>query len=1040
MNRLVRWSIDHRLLVVFVAAALVLWGLRVARGMPVDVFPDITAPTVTVLTEAHGLAPEEVEALITFPIESAVNGATGVRRVRSASAVGISIVWVEFQWGADIFQARQVVNEKLQLVGPQLPADIAPPAMAPVSSVMGEVLFLSVAWAAPAGEPSARQAQAMQARSLADQVLRKRLLAVPGVSQVIPIGGAVRQAQVRLRPEAMAAYAVGLEEVAHALRGGSANASGGFVEENGQERLLRVVGRADDLDALGTTVVAVRGGAPIRVRDLAEVSMGPKPARGLGSANAEPAVILAVLKQPEANTLELTSRIDALLDELEPGLPDGLVVDRRVFRQADFIAAAVDNVSDALRDGAILVAVLLLLFLGDARAAAISLLAIPLSLVLAVLALDALGLTLNTMTLGGLTIAIGSVVDDAIIDVENVVRRLRENAARPEGTRRPRLDVVHDASVEIRTSIVFATLIIILVFLPLFFLSGVEGRMMAPLGFAYIVAIASSLVVALTLTPALAALTLREATTRRADSRLMRALQRRYAPILEGALRRPRIVLGGSALALVAALVTLPFLGRSFLPEFNEGALTINVQTLPGTSLAASDALGRQVEARLLAVPGVQGTARRTGRAELDEHAQDVNASEVDVRVDPGADREALLGDVRRALGQVPGVVFSVGQPLSHRIDHMLSGSRAAIAIKLFGDDLDTLRQLAGQVARLVEAVPGAVDVAVEQQVDIPSLEVRADREALGIYGMGAGQLAEAVERAWTGERVGVLLDGQQPVDVVVVLDESARQGPAAVAATPVRTPVGLTVPLHALARVAPSTSPNTISREGVMRKMVVQANVAGRDLASVVEEARARVKAEVPLPEGYSIAWSGQFESAAEAARTIGLLLILVLLGIGLLLVLALGTVRNAAMTLANLPLALIGGVFAVALSSAVLSIPALVGFITLFGIATRNGILLVTHIEHLLAEGLGLREAVVRGAQERLAPILMTALSAGLALVPLVLAADEPGNEIQAPLGVVLLGGLLSSTALNMVVVPVLFLRFGRPRGAHEDAGGSR
>ena len=1039
MNRLIRWSIDHRFLVLVGSALLLVWGLVVARRMPVDVFPDLTAPTVTVVSEAHGLAPEEVETLVTFPIETGVNGATGVRRVRSASGVGISIVWVEFDWGTDIRDARQVVNEKLQLVGPQLPPDMPPPSMAPVSSVMGEILFLAVTWAEPAADEAGRLEQALVARTTADQVFRKRLLAVPGVSQVVPIGGAVKQAQVRLRPEAMAAYAVSFDDVARALRHGSANTSGGFVEENGQEFLLRVVGRAEDIDDIGATVITVRGAVPVYVRDVARVALGPKVKRGEGSSNARPAVVLAIMKQPAANTLELTARIDGMIDEIGPTLPSGLVVDREVFRQADFISAAVNNVSDALRDGAILVAVILLLFLGNFRAAAISLAAIPLSLVVAVLALDQLGITLNTMTLGGLTIAIGSVVDDAIIDVENVYRRLRENAGRPPPEQRGVLDVVYAGSVEVRTSIVFATLIIILVFLPLFFLSGVEGRMLAPLGLSYVVAIASSLLVAMTLTPALAALALPRSAATSHDSRTITTLKAAYAPILRGALAHNWAVFGASALGLVAALIVLPFLGRSFLPEFNEGALTLNVVTLPGTSLAESDALGRRVEEVLLTFPEVAGTARRTGRAELDEHAQDVNAAELDVRLDLGRgerDRATLLADLRRAMSQVPGAVITVGQPLSHRIDHMLSGTRSAIAIKLFGDDLATLRQLADQVAEVAKGVPGAVDVAVEQQVAIPTLEVRADRQQLARYGLGAGELAEAVERAWTGETVGALLDGRAPIDVVLMLDDAARDGVAAVSATPIHTPAGPTVPLGALARIGRDTSPNTISREGVVRKMVVQANIADADLAGVVDTIRQKVAAEVPLPQGYFVVYGGQFESAAEATRTIGLLSLAVLFGIGVLLVVALGSVRNAVMTLINLPLALIGGVFAVALTSAVVSIPVLVGFITLFGIATRNGIMMLTHFEHLLAEGKSIQEAVYVGSMERLSPILMTALCAGLGLVPLVLAADEPGNEIQAPMGVVLLGGLLTSTALNMVVVPALFQRFGRKLLTAPDA----
>jgi CzcA family heavy metal efflux pump len=1040
LNRIIEWSVQNRLLVLVAALLLLFVGFDVARKMPVDVFPDLTAPTVTVLTEAHGLAPEEVETLVTFPIETAVNGASGVRRVRSASGVGISIVWVEFDWGNDILVARQIVNEKLQMVASQLPSDIAPPSMAPVSSVMGEILFLSMKWENPAGTEAGRQEQSeaerqnkmMEARTQADWVVRKRLLSVSGVSQVIPIGGSVRQVQVRLRPEALRALDVSFEEVAEALREGNTNASGGFYAEAGQEYLLRGVGRAETLDDIGETPVALRGGVPILVRQLAEVAIGPKVKRGDGSADAEPAVILAVMKQPDANTLSLTAELDVALDEIQSTLPAGLQIDRHVFRQSDFISASVDNVSEALRDGAILVALILVLFLGNARTALISLVAIPLSLAAAVLVMKATGVSLNTMTIGGLTIAVGALVDDAIIDVENVFRRLRENQRRPDP--KPALEVVYAASVEVRSSILFATLIIILVFLPLFFLSGLEGRMLAPLGLAYIVAIAASLVVAMTVTPALCAWLLPgSAALDHADSVVMRGLKRLYAPTLDRALARPSFLIGGSILGLVVALAIIPFLGRSFLPEFNEGSLTLNVVTLPGTSLQASDALGRRIEEVLLGLPEVAATARRTGRAELDEHAQDVNASELDVRLDfseSDRSREEFLADLRSALAQVPGAVITVGQPLSHRIDHMLSGSRSAIAIKVFGDDLVTLRQVAEQVKAAIEVVPGAVDVTIEQQVDIPELEIRADRAAAARYGLRTGALVEAVERAFMGEVVGTMLEGQRTTELVVRLDDASREDFEALLSTPIDTPAGGRVPLKAVASVVRDTSPNTITREGVQRKMVVQANVADRDIVSVVTDMRAAVKEKVVMPEGYYPVFGGQFESAAEATRTIGLLSVGVIAGIFLLLGVAFRSVRNALLTLVNLPLALIGGVLAVAFTSGVVSIPALVGFITLFGIATRNGIMMISHFEHLIRdEGKGIEEAVRQGSMERLAPILMTALCAGLALIPLVLGADEPGNEIQAPMGVVILGGLLSSTALNMLVVPVLYRRFGRP-----------
>lgn len=1041
MNALIRWSIEHRLLVVAASLLLLIVGLDVTRKMPVDVFPDLTAPTVTVVTEAHGLAPEEVETLVSFPIETAVNGATGVRRVRSASGVGISIVWVEFAWGTDIYVARQVVNEKLQLVASQLPKDMPPPTMAPISSVMGEILFISLGYddETRAPDPAGREQQMMEARSVADWVVRKRLLSVAGVSQVIPIGGSVKQMQVKLRPEAMQALDVTFEDVAEAIATTNQNASGGFLVEGGQEYLMRAVGRARDVEDIGNTAITVRDGQPITVRQVAEVGLGPKPKRGEGSANGKPAVILAILKQPEANTLALTANVDAVLDDVQKSLPKGMVINRKIFRQADFISVAVDNVSKALRDGAILVAIILVIFLMNARATFISLAAIPISLVAGVLTLKAFGITLNTMTIGGLTIAIGSLVDDAIIDVENVFRRLRENRHRPEGERKNPLDVIYGASVEVRTSILFATLIIILVFLPLFFLSGLEGRMLAPLGLAYIVAIAVSLLVAVTLTPALCAYLLPNAKAlAHEEGAVVRFLKARYRPSLEKALARPKAVLLVAAVSFVATLVVVPFLGRSFLPEFNEGSLTINAVTLPGTSLAESDRLGRRVEEALLAFPEVTATSRRTGRAELDEHAQDVNAAEIDVSLDFSRgerDKEELLAELRKALKQIPGAMITIGQPLSHRIDHMLSGTRAAIALKIYGDDLETLRRLADQVKVIAQGVEGAVDVAVEQQVDIPEVEIRADRAAIGRYGMTAGDLAEAVERRFAGETVGAILEGQRTIDLVVRLDDASRADLNAVAATTIDTPTGASIPLRMLASLVRESGPNTIVRENVQRKMVVQANVAGRDLSSVVAELREKVGSGVEFPEGYYLAYSGQFESAEEAARTIAVLTVLVVIGMFLLLIVAYGKTRNAALTLVNLPLALIGGILAVALTSGVVSVAALVGFVTLFGIATRNGIMMVSHFEHLLAEGKSLRDAVIQGSMERLSPILMTAACAGLALLPLVIASDEPGNEIQAPMGIVILGGLLTSTALNMIVVPALFSLYGRPLPAAVD-----
>ena len=1041
MNRLIRWSIDNRLLVMVASLMLVVVGAVLARDMPVDVFPDLTAPTVTIVTEAHGLAPEEVETLVTFPIEAAMNGSSGVRRVRSASGVGISIVWVEFDWSVPLWQARQTANEKLQVAASQLPADIAPPQVAPTSSVMGEILFLAVSFdeAHRATDDRGIAAQRLEARTVADHVIRRRLLSVAGVSQVIPIGGDVRQAQVLLRPESLQAWGLSFDDVARALRTTSQNASGGFVQDGTQELLVRAIGRAADLHALGATVVAVKNGQPITVAHLGDVRYGPKTKRGEGSTNGLPAVVFAVMKQPTANTLALTAEIDHVLDQLQPSLPAGLIIHKDLFRQESFIRAAVNNVAQALRDGAILVAIIILLFLANGRATFISLAALPVSLMVAVLALKALGTTLNTMTIGGLTIAIGSLVDDAIIDVENVLRRLRQERARPEAERRPLTDVVYEASVEVRRSIVFATIIIVVVFLPLFFLSGLEGRMLQPLGFAFIVALLASLVVAMTLTPAMCAwLLTSDKALGHDEGRVMGGLKALYVPALDATLAHGRVVAVVVITAVVAAVGALPFLGRSFLPEFNEGSLTVNAITLPGTSLPMSDRLGRRVEEAMLALPEVKTTTRRTGRAELDEHAQDVNAAEIDVGLDfsrSTRSKEAFLAELRQALARVSGVVVTVGQPLSHRIDHMLSGTRAAIAIKIFGDDLTTLRAVAEQVKAVAEGVTGAVDVSLEQQADVPQIVVRGDPVALARLGMTSGALSEAVEERLAGATVSSLVEQQRIIDVVVKVDSPERQDTDDVRDLRIETPAvdgrpGVSVPLRALASVIRTAGPNTIVREGVQRKMVVQANVAGRDLTAVVDEIQATVSKQVTLPEGMYIVYGGQFESARDAARTIGVLSLLAIIAVFSVLAMAYRSGRNALLTLVNLPLALIGGVFAIAVTSGSMSTPALVGFVTLFGIATRNGILLVSHYEHLMQEGCDLATAVRRGSAERLTPVLMTALCAGLALLPLVVAGNEAGNEIQAPMGMVILGGLLSATALNMFVLPALFLRFGIAR----------
>ena len=1020
MNALIAWSLRHRPVALGLAALVLGGGVWTAARMPVDVLPDLTAPTVTVLAEAHGMAPEEVETLVTFPIETAVNGATGVRRVRSSTAPGIAVIWVEFDWGVDMFRARQIVTEKLQTVAGGLPAGLPTPVLAPISSVMGEIMMVGLTG------PQAPDVL----RAEADWTVRRRLLAVPGVAQVIPIGGAVREYQVLPDPARMAASSVTLDQVLVAARGANVNAAGGVTSAGGREYLVRGLGRLQDVADLGNTVVVRRDATPILLRQVAEVRLGVAPRFGDGSVNGEPGVVLAIQKQPDANTLALTRAITAVLGDVQATLPEGMTVHTDLFRQADFIRVAVDNVIHALRDGAILVVIVLIVFLANVRATAISLVAIPLSLAASVFALRVLGISINTMTLGGMAIAVGVLVDDAIIDVENVFRRLRERAMLPEPARRPVLAVVYEASVEIRASIVNATLIIMLAFLPLFFLGGVEGRLLRPLGIAYTVAILASLIVAVTVTPALCALLLPNTPAVRAgrEGAVVRRLKAWYRPVLGAVLRRPRTVIAGAVVALGVAVSIVPLLGTAFLPAFNEGALTVSVVTVPGTALDEANRIGRRVEQMLLAEPGVRTTDRRQGRADLDEHAQGVNAAEIDVTLHEHTDRDALLERLRRAFTMLPGTNVTIGQPIGHRVDHLLSGTRANIAINIFGPDLLELRRLGTRVRDAITAVPGVADLQLEQQSDVPQIRIRGNRALLAARGLTPGDLAETVDVGFNGEPVSQVLEEGRAFDLVVRFPESWRRDPAVIAALPVAVPGGGTVPLGQLADVSTGRGPNTISRENAQRKIVVQANVAGRDLGNTVADIRTQLATLLPLPAGYHLDVGGQFQSQEQATRTIAFLSALAILGMFVILWGEFRSGRDALLVMVNLPLALIGGVVAVALTDGIVSIASLVGFVTLFGISARNGILLVAHYRHLMEEGAPLEEAVVRGSQERLAPILMTALAAGLALLPLALGGGEPGNELQTPLAVVVLGGLLSSTALNMVVLPALYARFGR------------
>ena len=1018
LNAVIRASLRFRSAVLAAAAVLLVAGTIVVREMPVDVLPDLTAPTVTVLTEAPGLAPEEVELLVTFPIESALNGAPGLRRVRSVSGAGISVAWAEFEWGQDVYRARQVVAERLQEV--VLPEAVARPRLGPISSIMGEITFLAL---------TSEALTPMELRHLAETTVRRALLAVPGIAQVVAIGGELRQQEVVLEPAALAQHRLTVDAVVDALRAGSAATAAGFHVAAQQEYLVRGLGRARTAADLAATVVAVRGGVPVTVGDLGAVRTGPEPARGTASYSTRPAVILSVQKQPGANTLDLTAAIEARMADLAPSLPAGVVVETENFRQADFIRLAIHNVSAALRDGAVLVVLILLLFLGNLRTTLISALAIPLSLLAGILVVSAFGGTVNTMTLGGLTIAIGALVDDAIIDVENVFRRLRGERAKPEGERRPPLEVVYHASVEVRSAIVFATVIIALVFLPLLVLPGMEGRLMRPLGLAYVAALLASLVVSLTVTPVLCSLLLPHSRAlERGEPWLLRTLGRWYRPTLAWALRRRTLVLGGTAVLSLAALAVVPTLGRTFLPEFNEGALTVSVVSAPGITLAESDALGREVEAALLEFPEVVSTSRRTGRAERDEHLQGVHGAEMEVVLQTGRPKDELLAEMRRAVATIPGVTVTFGQPISHRIDHMLSGAKSNLAVKVFGPDVSVLRRLAGTVETVLSGVDGVVDVSNQEQATVPQLVIDYDRAAMARWGLTPERMSRTVEALFQGTVAGELVQDGLPSRVVVRFPERLRGGGAELEDLPVATPAGDLVRLGAVATITPDLGPSIVRRENVQRVAMVTANVSARNLGGTVEAVRQALATELDLPAGYRLELGGQFESAGRSLRRIAVLSVVVLMAMGALLYLAFRSHRRALIVLVNLPLAVIGGVFAVAIGHGVLSVASLLGFITLFGIATRNGVLMVSHYQHLMEEeGLPIGQAVIEGSLARMAPVLMTALTAGLALVPLVLAGGKPGNEILSPMAEVILGGLLTSTALNLLVVPTLFARWG-------------
>lgn len=1029
LNQIIKYSLQNRLMVTVMAVILLIGGSYTAIRMEVDMFPDLTAPTVVVMTESHGMAPEEVEKLVSFPIESALNGATDVRRVRSASSTGISIVWIEFEWGTDIFKARQITGEKLSAVKERLPEGVGAPTLAPQASIMGEILLIAL---------SSDSADQLEARTLADWTVRPRLLSTPGVANVVVIGGAFKQYQILADPALMKHYGVTLDELLKASSGSNQNSSGGFLSDFGNEYIVRGITQTSDPEALGNVVVKSVRGLPVKISDVAEVRIGSAPKIDDGALKGNPAVILTVSKQPNTNTLELTQRLDSALAEIRQDLPGHIQIHADIFRQSDFIEASVRNVTRSLFEGSFFVVAILFLFLANYRTTIISLLAIPLSLLVAILTLKWLGITINTMSLGGMAIAIGALVDDAIIDVDNVFKRLKENALRPYEEKRPTLQVVFDASKEIRASILNATLIIIAAFLPLFFLTGMEGRMLMPLGVSFIVSLFASLIVAVTLTPVLCSylLTNEKMLLRQAGgSWLVRRLNKWYEAALGRAMRIKVPLLILSTVLFVGAAGLLFVFGRSFLPEFNEGSLVVSAVSLPGISLEESNKIGAQVEKALLEIPEISVTSRRTGRAESDEHAQGVNAAEIDAPfVLKDRSREDFMADVRDKLAGISGVNITVGQPIGHRLDHMLSGTRANIAIKLFGPDLNRLYNLATQIKSNIEPTEGLVDLSVEPQIDIPQLQIKGNREMMARYGITPQAFSEFVDVALGAEKTGEVFEGERRFDIVLKYRDEHRSTLERIRHTMIDAGDGQKIPLELIADVRSSSGPNTINRENVQRKVVVSANVAGRDLRSVVNDIQASVKQNITLPEGYRIEYGGQFESEAAASQTLLIASLLSLLVVFLLLYAEFKDAGLAGIILLNLPFALIGGVLSIWLSSSVLSIPAIIGFITLFGIATRNGILLVSSYRTLEAEGKTLYETILRGSIDRLTPILMTALTAALALIPLALAGDEPGNEIQSPMAKVILGGLLSSTLLSLFIIPSVYYLVQSKRNRHE------
>lgn len=1023
LNRIIKFSLNNRLVVLVASILLMVAGIYTAKNMEVDVFPDLNAPTVVVMTEARGMVPEEVERLVTFPVETAVNGATDVRRVRSSSTTGFSIVWIEFDWGTDIYRARQIVSEKLSVIQNDLPTNVGNPTLGPQSSILGEVMIIGL---------TSDSTSLQELRTLSDWAIRPRLLATGGVAQVTVMGGEIKEYQILLSPERMKHYGIALNEVMDVVQDMNQNATGGVLYEYGNEYLIQGVLSSNDLDELGQAVVRSVDNKPILLHHIAEIKVGNKePKIGVASVEGKPAILITVTKQPNTGTIELTEKIDLALEDLKSTLPQDIQISSDIFRQSKFIENSINNVQKALYEGGIFVVIVLFIFLMNVRTTVISLVTIPLSLVASILALKLMGLTINTMSLGGMAIAIGSLVDDAIVDVENVFKRLRENRLKPKTEQLSALTVIYEASREVRMPILNSTLIIVASFVPLFFLTGMEGRMLAPLGIAFIVALFASTIVALTLTPVLCSFLLSNShKNNQKEPFVTFHLKRLYEKCLRWTLKYKKWVVGVTLLTFAVSIGLFFTLGRSFLPSFNEGSLTINVNTLPGVSLEESDKIGSLAEKILLDIPEVITTGRKTGRAELDEHALGVNVSEIEAPFElKDRTKDEFLEEVREKLKLIPGASMEIGQPISHRIDAMLSGTQANIAIKIFGPDLNRLFAIGNEIKSSVESVEGIADLNVEQQVERPQLKIEPKRYLLAKYGITIPQFSEILNVLLAGEEVSSVYEGNQVFDLTVKVNNESRSTIENIKNLVIDAN-GQKIPLENVAEIRSATGPNTISRENVSRKIVVSANIAGRDLRGVVNDIQQRVKEEIEVPEGYHIEYGGQFESEQAASRTLLITSIFSIAVIFLLLFNEFKSIKQSSIILLNLPLALIGGILTIYFTGNVISIPAIIGFISLFGIATRNGMLLVSRFNDLQSQGMSIYDSVIHGSLDRLSPILMTAFTSALALIPLALSGSLPGNEIQSPMAQVLLGGLISSTILNGFIVPIVYTMMGKPK----------